>query len=143
MRRVPYRGTPPFTLSAMFKPFARRASLPFLAAMLLVGGLALSGCFSMQAPMPRSSGGSSGGGRTELTLVNRTGVPIYYVYVSSCSSSEWGPDQLGSNVVMPGSTYTWTMDSGCYDLKAVDRDGREAVERRVQVVGAGKRWTLS
>lgn len=142
MTCVPYRGVTPFTPVSMFKLLARRASLPLLAAMLLVGGLALSGCFSMQAPS-RGNGGGGGGGRTELTLVNNTGVPIYYVYVSSCASESWGSDQLGSEVVMPGNTYTWTMNSGCYDLKAVDRDGREAVERRVQVVGAGKRWTLS
>ena len=111
--------------------------------MLLVSGLALSGCFSMQMPARGGSSSGGGGGQTELLLINNTGVPIYYVYVSSCSSSQWGPDQLGSNVVMPGNTWTFTMASGCYDLKAVDRDGREAIENGVQVTGAGKRWTLS
>lgn len=122
----------------------RHASL--VAALLVVGAVTLTGCFQM--PMRGGSGGgmtsgSSGSSRTELVLINNTGVPIYYVYISPCSSSSWGEDQLGSNVVMPGNTWTWTMNSGCYDLKAVDRDGREAVERRVQIAGSGKRWTLS
>ena len=123
---------------------ARRASL--LAAMLVVGAVSLTGCFQMPMAAGGSGGtttGGGGGGRTELVLINNTGVPIYYVYISSCSSSSWGEDQLGSNVVMPGNTWTWAMDAGCYDLKAVDRDGREAVERRVQIAGSGKRWTLS
>ncbi len=127
----------------MTRFLARRASL--FAATLVVGLVSLTGCFQM--PMAGGGGGTStgggGGGRTELVLINNTGVPIYYVYISSCSSSSWGEDQLGSNVVMPGNTWTWTMDAGCYDLKAVDRDGREAVERRVQIAGSGKRWTLS
>jgi len=126
----------------MTRFLTRHASL--VAALLVVGAVTLTGCFQM--PMRGGSGGVTGGssgGRTELVLINNTGVPIYYVYISSCSSSSWGEDQLGSNVVMPGNTWTWTMNAGCYDLKAVDRDGREAVERRVQISGSGKRWTLS
>lgn len=53
-----------------------------------------------------------------------------------------GADQLGRNVVMPGRTWRFMMAPGCYDLKAIDRDGREAIERRVRVSGSGKRWTL-
>lgn len=127
----------------MTRLLARRASL--FAATLVVAAVSLTGCF--QIPMAGGGGGgggtTSGGGRTELVLINNTGVPIYYVYISPCSASNWGDDQLGSNVVMPGNTWTWTMNAGCYDLKAVDRDGREAVERRVQISGSGKRWTLS
>lgn len=126
----------------MTRSLARRASL--FAATLAVATVSLTGCFQM--PMAGGGGGGTsggGGGRTELMLINNTGVPIYYVYISPCSSSSWGDDQLGSNVVMPGNTWTWTMNAGCYDLKAVDRDGREAVERRVQISGSGKRWTLS
>ena len=120
----------------------RRAALPVLAALLTVG---LTGCFNLGGMMPGATGGGGGtySGQTELVLVNNTRAPIYYVYISPCSSSSWGADQLGSNVVMPGNTWTFRMSPGCYDLKAVDRDGREAIERRVDVSGSGKRWTLS
>lgn len=121
----------------------RRTSTPVLAVLLALSSLALTGCFSMNRGGGGGGGYSGGGGQTELVLVNNTRAPIYYVYVSPCSSSSWGADQLGSNVVMPGRTWTFRMSPGCYDMKAVDRDGREAEERNVQVSGSGKRWTLS
>lgn len=117
-----------------------RAHLPVLALLVAAGSLA--GCFTMGAMPSRASSGSASA-QTQLVLVNNTRTPIYYVYISPCSASSWGADQLGSSVVMPGRTWTFTMPAGCYDLKAVDRDGREAERRQVRISGSGQRWTLS
>jgi hypothetical protein len=57
---------------------------------------------------------------TTLILHNNTGVTIWYVYISPCTDATWGDDKLGSDVVPAGATYNWTVDPGCYDLKAED-----------------------
>ncbi len=79
-----------------------------------------------------------------LDIVNRTGTPIYYLYLSPCSSNTWGSDQLGSDVIMSGTTYAFAMTPGCWDLKAQLRDGREVERRNVNMrTGDRKSWTLS
>jgi hypothetical protein len=55
-----------------------------------------------------------------LILHNNTGVTIWYAYFSPTDESTWGGDRLGSEVVPPGATYSWTLDVGHYDLKAED-----------------------
>ena len=61
----------------------------------------------------------------EVVLNNRTSTPIYYVYVSPSSSDYWGPDRLGSQVLMPGDTGVFPVaGNNCVvDVKLVDRDG--------------------
>lgn len=110
-------------------------SLPAIAAL----ALALSACRGSQPAAV-----TSGAARTEsrVTLVNQTGVAIERVYVSPCESSEWGGDELGGLPVASGDQRSFRLLAGCYDLRAVDRNGRESVERNVRVAGDGKRWTL-
>jgi hypothetical protein len=57
---------------------------------------------------------------TTLILHNNTGVTIWYAYFSLSTEATWGDDRLGSDVVTPGATHTWTLDPGRYDLKAED-----------------------
>jgi len=86
-----------------------------------------------------------GGGSAAIVMVNQTNAAIYYVYISSCSSSDWGQDRLGdSETVQPGATRTFTLSPGCWDLKARFADGREIEERQVRMTAGGSRtWTLS
>jgi hypothetical protein len=115
--------------------FVRHGALLLLVGLLLV----TSGCM---APRRTVYGG---GGAAAVVLVNRTNASIYYVYISPCSSSSWGEDQLGdSEVVSPGATRTFSMSAGCWDLKARFGDGREVEERGVRMSAGGSRtWTVS
>ncbi len=61
-------------------------------------------------------GGTSGevtegdGGSTASTGIvrfdNNSDVSVFYLYLSPSSSSSWGPDQLGTEVLSPGETFT-------------------------------------
>ncbi len=56
-----------------------------------------------------------------LILHNNTGSTVCYVYISEASQPTWGDDQLApGEVVGAGSTRTWTITPGTYDLKAED-----------------------
>ncbi len=107
---------------------------------LLVSVTLISGCVSSRSAQSYSSGGLN----STLDIVNHTNAPIYYLYLSSCSSNSWGTDQLGSDVISVGTSYSFAMTVGCWDLRAKLSDGRE-VERRGVNMRPGERnsWTLS
>jgi hypothetical protein len=71
-----------------------------------------------------SSGGSSS---STIILHNNSGETIWYAYVSPCTDSTWGDDDLGAYTVPNGSTFSWSVSAGCYDLKA-EGSGHTVIE---------------
>jgi hypothetical protein len=69
---------------------------------------------------------------TNFLATNRTDKPIGWVHARRAGEQAWGPDMLGSGVVMmPGNTAMLRLPSaGVYEVKAVNMDGR-AYEARV------------
>ncbi len=55
-----------------------------------------------------------------LTIVNNSGSSIFYVYFSLSTSSTWGSDQLGASTIPAGSSFSWTVSPGTYDIKLED-----------------------
>lgn len=66
-----------------------------------------------------------------FNLVNHSGRVIEQFYASPSSQTEWGPDRLGNDVVLPGSRFAVSLPlGGChYDVRVVWRGG-DAQERR-------------
>jgi len=59
-----------------------------------------------------------------ITIYNETGYFIYFIYVSSASTENWGSDLLGTNVLAPGQAFVVTVPvPGRYDIRLVDSDG--------------------
>lgn len=44
-----------------------------------------------------------------VRIVNNTGVTIYYVYISSPDSEDWGEDVLGEAFLENGQTFTYQL----------------------------------
>ncbi|MFN8559924.1 MAG: hypothetical protein U0531_22085 [Dehalococcoidia bacterium] len=72
--------------------------------------------------------------RRDFTLVNRSGVTIFEVYVGPSHEPDWGDDILGSDVIIPGesldvyfSRYDGNTGSCLYDIRVVGADGSEGV----------------
>ncbi|GAB4473078.1 MAG: hypothetical protein Kow00124_11730 [Anaerolineae bacterium] len=88
-------------------------------------------------------GGGSVEAYTTLTLVNNTDIPVYYVYISPSSSSDWGGDWLGSDIIPAWSEYTFFLDVGTYDFMAQDSSGAVIAEQYGVYIGPeGITWTL-
>ncbi len=67
-------------------------------------------------------------------IQNNSNYDIYYVYMSSSRDPNWGPDQLGNDVLRAHTTYRFNgVPCDTYDLKLVDEDGDECVQSGVQV----------
>lgn len=110
-------------------------------AMMLVSAVALVGC-----------GGGGGVGTTTGTIVqgapatmvlrNVSREAIYYVYMSSASDSNWGPDLLGSNTLAVGESLTLSnIAGGVWDIRVVDGSGHYK-EWRNEQIQPGTQYTL-
>ena len=89
----------------------------------------------------RSSSTSSSNSTTNpsITIVNNTGYTVYYVYISSSESSNWGDDWLGSSeVLMTGESKTFRLQQPLnvvnrYDFRIRDSDGDNYTKYNVTV----------
>jgi len=62
----------------------------------------------------------------EIKIVNDTDyTSIYYIYISPSSSTEWGEDLLGSDILYPGYYISWLVTTGYWDIMFIDEDGWE------------------
>lgn len=84
-------------------------------------------------------------GAGAVRVENASYESLWYLYISPASASDWGQDQLGDSVIVPGASLTITdVPSGTYDLKAVTEDGSEAYVWSFSVVsGSTTRITIS
>ena len=75
----------------------------------------------------------------DFRLVNESNSTIQRLYVSPASADRWGPDQLGADVVRPGSTFTLRFSEGqfqnrcVFDLRIVTAGGSSTEERGVNL----------
>jgi hypothetical protein len=60
---------------------------------------------------------------TSITVSNWLDESVCYLYISPASSSEWGDDWLGDDVLEPYGSLIFYLNDDSYDLKATDCDG--------------------
>lgn len=84
------------------------------------------------------------GGSAPITIYNDLGSwTIYYIYCSPSSSSEWGGDWLGSDVVSPGESFTfYVTGNDYYDIQCEDEDGDTYTLYEVWIGGDGFYWSV-
>jgi hypothetical protein len=71
---------------------------------------------------------------TDIFVTNTRSQPVLTLQISSSSSSQWGPDILGSGVLAPGqrSFVNVVRDQGCrFDVRAVMASGEVRVYNRL------------
>lgn len=60
----------------------------------------------------------------EIEIENLTSyTSIWYIYISPSSSSDWGDDLLGTQILYPGYSISWIATIGYWDIKFVDENG--------------------
>ena len=82
--------------------------------------------------------------KTNVKITNDTDWEIHHFYLSSTDDENWGPDQLGDDVIGTGESFT-LMGIPCdeYDVKLVDEEGDECVVGAVDICGKGEEWQLT
>ena len=95
--------------------------------------------------IPTASWAATDGKNRRVTVDNVASQSIYYLYASPATSTTWEEDLLGSGTIPAGTTKVANIDNGTnecyYDLKVVMADGKEHIQRRVNVCTVS-RWVI-
>ena len=106
---------------------------------------ALMAAAAVAVSVPLSSFAATDGKNRRVTVENVANQSIYYLYASPATSTTWEEDLLGSGTIPSGSSKVANIDNGTneciYDLKVVMADGKEHIQRRVNVC-AVSRWVI-
>ena len=82
--------------------------------------------------------------KATIKVVNQSKWEIHHLYLSSTSDHQWGPDQLGDEVIGTGESFTLTkIDCDDYDIRIVDEDGDECVVNEVNMCGDATVWKIT
>ena len=87
-------------------------------------------------PTPGGGQQPPGGGNATIVMHNNSGQTVVYAYVSPCTDTTWGNDDLGAFTVPNGGTFTFQVPAGCYDLKA-EGSGNTLIETEMGVNVSG------
>jgi hypothetical protein len=91
--------------------------------------------------------GTAQAGKFDSVVTVRNGSlwEIHQMYLSSVEEEEWGPDQLGEQIIeAQGGSFKLTgVPCDSYDVRLVDEDGDECVVREVDLCGDDATWSIS
>ena len=103
-------------------------------------GLALAALVALTVPAQAYAAPK----KATVKVVNKSDWQIDHFYLSSSEEDEWGPDQLGEEVI--GSNESFSLKSipcDTYDIMLVDEDGDECVVEEVDICGGAETWTIT
>ena len=82
---------------------------------------------------------------SSVVIRNDSQWSIHNLYLSSVDTEEWGPDQLGDEVIESGGGKFTLTDIPCdaYDIKLVDEDGDECVINAIALCVDDGAWVIT
>jgi hypothetical protein len=82
--------------------------------------------------------------KANVKVVNKSDWEIHHFFLSSTTDDDWGPDQLGENVIGTDEAFTLkSIPCDAYDVMLVDEDGDECVVEDVDLCGGSETWTIT
>lgn len=103
-------------------------------------GLALAALVALSVPAQLQAAPK----KATVKVVNKSDWQIEQFYLSSSEDDEWGPDQLGEDVIGTGESFTLkNIPCDVYDVMLVDEDGDECVVEEVDVCGGAESWVIT
>jgi hypothetical protein len=79
-----------------------------------------------------------------VTIVNKSLWDIHHLYLSSTADTEWGPDQLGDEVIGSGERFKLHgVPCDDYDVRIVDEDGDSCVVGGVTLCADDDAWVIT
>jgi hypothetical protein len=108
-----------------------------LVRKLTIAGAAL---LALGAALPAAAASSD----AVVSIRNDSLWAIQELYLSSTDEDEWGPDQLGDNVLNTGDSFRLTgVPCDSYDVRVVDEDGDECILEDVGLCAAEDVWVVT
>jgi hypothetical protein len=84
------------------------------------------------------------GKKATVKVVNKSDWQIDQFFLSSSDDEEWGPDQLGEDVIGTDETFELrNIPCDTYDVMLVDEDGDECVVEAVDICGGKESWVIT
>lgn len=97
------------------------------------------------AAVPGIASAASDGKDRHVIVRNISSQAVYYLYASPVTSDTWEEDLLGDRTIPPGDSINADIDNGTdeciYDLKVELKDGKEYVQREVNVCAVSS-WII-
>jgi len=79
-----------------------------------------------------------------VKIINQSKWEIHHLYLSPKGDNEWGPDQLGEEIIKKGHTFTLTnIRCNHYDIRVVDEDGDECIVSAVSLCDDSAVWNIT
>jgi hypothetical protein len=79
-----------------------------------------------------------------IKIINRSDWDIHELYLSPVDVDEWGPDQLGDQIIRSGETFTlYGIDCDVYDIMIVDEDGDECILEAEELCNDEAKWVIT
>jgi hypothetical protein len=105
---------------------------------IVAGAAAMAAVVSAPITLARAGRTSS------VKIVNHSQWTIERLYLSPVDEQSWGPDQLESEVIDPGETYTLhSIPCDSWDVKLVDEDGDECIVPDVDLCKSREVWEIT
>ena len=81
---------------------------------------------------------------SSVVIKNKSDWEIHQFFLSPVDTDDWGPDQLGDNVISTGDTFTLkSIPCDTYDVMLVDEDGDECVVPEVDICSGQEGWIIN
>jgi hypothetical protein len=108
---------------------------------VLLCGIAALGLATLGLP---AEARAAKGKKATVKIVNKSDWEIHHFYLSSTEDDEWGPDQLGDEVIGTGEAFSLKqIPCDSYDVKLIDEDDDECVVEDVDICGGSEQWTIT
>jgi hypothetical protein len=84
------------------------------------------------------------GKKSTVKVVNKSDWEIHQFFVSSSEEEDWGPDQLGEEVIATGESFELrNIPCDTYDVMLVDEDGDECIVEEIELCGDKEQVTIT
>lgn len=81
---------------------------------------------------------------SQVTIVNKSDWQIHQLFLSSVDEEDWGPDQLGDEIIDTDGRFTLqSIPCDDYDVRLVDEDGDECVVGGVALCADQDKWFIT
>jgi hypothetical protein len=79
-----------------------------------------------------------------VKVINQSKWEIHHMFASSSADEDWGPDQLGDEILATGDSLTLTrLPCDTYDVMVVDEDGDECIIDEVDLCRDNSLWRIN